>query len=164
MLLTRRKRAKETEVSCSVIERDSLKVLISLSLLFRTHLCLEEPFLETPSLQRQAGETMTGCTLSWHSGLGVTSITYLQLRFHPVSSPLFSATLTGLQRRSLDDFSRDYVEEGGTGCFLLNTTSLLVSITLSRVWCLGRQVLAQSFLWTDFSSLTVNIQLNLPPF
>lgn len=58
VLLTRRKRAKQTEVS-SVIERDSLKVLISLGLLFPTHLCLEEPFLETPSLRRQAGETMT---------------------------------------------------------------------------------------------------------
>lgn len=49
-------------------------------------------------------------------------------------------------------------------CFLLNTASLLVRIAMSRVRCLGRQVLAQSFLWTDFSSLTVNIQLNLPPF
>lgn len=69
-----------------------------------------------------------------------------------------------LQRWSVDDFSRDYVEEGGMSCFLLNTASLLVSIALSRVSCLGRQVLAQSFLWTDYSSLTVNIQLNLPPF
>lgn len=101
MLLTRRKRAKQTEVS-SVIERDSLKVLISLGLLFPTHLCLEEPFLETPSLRRQAGETMTGCTHFLHSGLEVTSITYLQLRFHPVRGPLSSATLTALQRRSLD--------------------------------------------------------------
>lgn len=102
MLLTRRKCAKQTEVS-SVIERDSLKVLISLGLLFPTHLCLEEPFLETPSLRRQAGETMTGCTHFLHSGLEVTSITYLQLRFHPVRGPLSSATLTAaLQRRSLD--------------------------------------------------------------
>lgn len=53
---------KQTEVS-SVIERDSLKVLISLGLLFPTHLCLE-PFLETPSLRRQAGETMTGAPIS----------------------------------------------------------------------------------------------------
>lgn len=58
--------------SCSVIERDSLKVLISLGLLFPTHLCLEKPFLEIPSLQRQAGETMTGCTHFLAFCLGVT--------------------------------------------------------------------------------------------
>lgn len=60
-----------TETSCSVIDRDSLKVLIFLEPLSPTHLCLEEPILlKNSSLQRQVRETMTGYThflASWSS-------------------------------------------------------------------------------------------------